>query len=467
MNTKITFRAFAEIAGLVIGALSMIYVSRTLGPEYIGFSSTSTAALLLVSRFADGGLTALASQRLARDDEDLNSLLASTLPQRLVMSALFIACVIALIVVLPIDARLRYFIRISVFMIFFEACTPGWAFPALGRINTMSVMRISQSIISAGLIFTLIRSAGDWRYLPYLTVINSALNSCMAICCIWYFRLCSISQMFSHKIRVVKIFDLYKESFHFFKAELSTYIYTSSDRLILYYFGTPYAVGLYEAAYKIINPFYSINSVVTPSMFRDLAQSFKYSTIYGVMTKYVFAMSVFTIPLGFFMLYFSQFTVNLMYGAKFAESAPLLMILGFVITFGFTNGTIVIPFTAWNMQREFGNSVFWGNLLNTILNFALIPFIGAFGAAIATLAAKIAITVVGYCYFSKVTDYPIIKEFLYFFVASIIPLIVVYALSLAVYNNFVLAAVYGFLYLAIIYFMYKYHFKYNQRKVMV
>ncbi|TWJ32604.1 oligosaccharide flippase family protein [Geobacter argillaceus] len=463
ISKRLTFRAVAEMAGLVIGALSVIYISRVVGPEYLGFSATTSAALLLVSRLADGGLTSLASQRLARDDEKLDALLAVTILPKIAASAILIMATLLVTYLLPLDPRLKYFIAVSVFLVFFEACTPAWVFVAMGRINAASAIRIGQSFLYAASLLIFIHKPEDWRYLPFLTLFNSFINLAMATAFLWHFKLYSFDRaLFKHQyVRKVKAF--YREAGHFLKAELSVYVYTTSDRLILYYFTNAHTVGIYEAAYKVINPFYSINSVITPTMFRELAQSFKQGKLYPVMAKYVFTMSIFTIPLGFFLLFFSRDVVSLLYGTKFLGSVDPLRILGFVITFGFTSGIIVQPFAVWNMSREYGTSIFWGNVLNTILNFSLIPFFGAVGAALATLAAKVIVTVVGYNYFKKAVDYPIVKDFYYFFSASIIPTVIVATLASFALNRYVLMITYGIIYSIIVAFAYYKYFRFNQR----
>jgi O-antigen/teichoic acid export membrane protein len=437
----------------------MIYISRIVGPEYVGFSATTGAVLLLISRLADGGLTSLASQRLARDDETLGSLLSFTLPPKLVVSVCLIVITLIVADVLNIDERLKYFIKITVFIVLLESCTPAWVFVALGRINIASFIRISQSLLYAIAVVVLVRNQADWKYLPYLTVFNSAINFVVASFFLWHFKIISLDFELFKGDYFAKLKTYYQEGFNFLKADLSVYIYTSSDRLILYYFTSPQVVGIYEAAYKIINPFYAINSVITPTMFRELAQSFKQNRVTPVMAKYVFSMSILSIPLGFFLIYFARPVVDMLYGAKFVESVPSLMVLGFVITFGFTSGIIVQPFAAWNMSKEYGSSIYWGNVLNTALNFTLIPFFGAIGAALATLAAKIIVTIVGYIYFKAATDYPIAKEFTYFFIASAVPLLLVYALSFATSNTIVLGVAFSIAYVLIVAGFYINYFK--------
>ncbi len=459
LGNKLTFRAGAEICGLLLGAISMIYLSRIIGPEYIGFNATTSAVLLLVSRLADGGLTALASQRLARDDEKLERLLAVTVAPKLVAAMFLVSLSLLIVNSLTLDRRLAYFLNVSLFMVFFESCTLQWIFIAMGKINVASVMRVGQSVFYMLLILLFIHGGDDWRFLPYLTLANSALNFALSLFFLVRFGLCRVEWSIFGSGYMKSLLGYYREAFHFLKGELSIYVYTSSDRLILYYFTGPAAVGTYEAAYKVINPFYSIAAVITPTMFRDLAQSFKNKMVRPVMARYVFSMSLLTIPLGFFLLFFSREVIHLLYGQRFAASADYLRILGFVITFGFTSGIMVAPFSAWNMAKEFGGSILWGNVLNTALNFSLIPFWGALGAAVATLAAKIVVTVLGYNYFRKATDYPIVRDFLYFFGASVVPLLAVFGLAALWPGRYYLFVVYGAIYLMLAGLLFRYRFK--------
>lgn len=450
-----TIRAVAEISGLLIAALGMIYISRIVGPEYIGFSATASAIMVLLGRLADGGLTAYASQRLARDDDSLDTLLTIIVPPKLVLAGIIVVVSFSLAMLLPINDTLRYFLVVSVWIIFFEVCSPYWVFVALGKINVSSIIRISQSVIYGAAILLFIHEPEDWKYLPFLTVLNSGMNFILSLLFFYVRRFKKVDKSVFGSCYFQKIKAYYKEGFHYFKAEISGYVYTTSDRLILYYFAGPQVVGIYEAAYKIINPFYSINNVITPTMFRDLAQGFKHGYVEKVMAKYVFAMSLLTIPVGFYFVFFSDFIVKVLYGARFAESAASLAILGFVISFGFTSGTLAQPFTAWNMQREFGNSVFWGNLLNIIMNFALIPYWGAVGAAFATLGAKIIVTVVAYYYFRRVTKYPIVKDFSWFFILSFVSLVIVVITSQFTENNYFLTVVFGLPYFIFTYVLYR------------
>jgi O-antigen/teichoic acid export membrane protein len=198
---------------------------------------------------------------------------------------------------------------------------------------------------------------------------------------------------------------------HSLKADISSFIFTSSDRLFLYVFASPAAVGLYAAAYSVIQPFYLINAVVWDAMYLPVAQAFVANRLAPTFRRYVDLMCFATIPLGFFLLAFAPFVMSTLYGPSYAPASAYLAILGWVITFGYTSGIAVVPFSAWNRQREYGNATSVGGALNMGLNFLLIPPFGGFGAAWATVAAKIAVTLAGVRYFRRITDYPLVQDF--------------------------------------------------------
>jgi O-antigen/teichoic acid export membrane protein len=111
------------------------------------------------------------------------------------------------------------------------------------------------------------------------------------------------------------------------------------------------------------------------------------------------------------------------------------------------------------MPKEYGNSILWGNILNTALNFILIPFAGPIGAALATLGAKITVTIVGYYYFRRATNYPILKDYLLFFIASVIPLLSVIILSAVLNEKILLTLIFILIYSLLVWSIYNKYFK--------
>ena len=70
------------------------------------------------------------------------------------------------------------------------------------------------------------------------------------------------------------------------------------------------------------------------------------------------------------------------------------------------------------LPREYGNAVLGGSVVNLVLNLALIPPMAGIGAAVATVAAKVAVTLAGIRYFWKATSYPVLRDFVVYFAIS-------------------------------------------------
>lgn len=80
--------------------------------------------------------------------------------------------------------------------------------------------------------------------------------------------------------------------------------------------------------------------------------------------------------------------VFLLYGAEFSKTAGILAVAVWYITFGYYGSVRNIWILAENKQRYLTGINLAGAAANIILNFCLIPFFGAIGAAVASLITQ-------------------------------------------------------------------------------
>ena len=181
-------------------------------------------------------------------------------------------------------------------------------------------------------------------------------------------------------------------------------------QLFLYVFSGPTILGLYDAAYKLLQPFYAVGAVVGDSMYRQLARALHTPDLSRVFRRWVDLMGAPTLPLGFVCFVDGPWIIDLIYGSQYVDAGPYLALLGWVITVGYGAGIITIPFSAWSVPREYGNSILTGGVVSLVLNLALISTFAGFGAAIATIFAKLAVGVVGIHYFRRIAEYPVLRD---------------------------------------------------------
>jgi O-antigen/teichoic acid export membrane protein len=407
-RVNLVFRGGAEITGLLLGLISTVWVSRAVGPSNFGYYAVGLTITGLAVTGINAGLSMAGSQRVANEPERAGEIWWAVLVGRAAFAVPAIGLALVLLAVVPIAPVLHDFLLVGLLVWALLPFRTEWLLVAEGRMRAISTIRVLASVASVLVAVLFIHGPADAGRLPFVPLAFAAVSAIMSMALAG--RTLSLRQPVEPGPGAILRAQL-RDGLHYLKSDASVFIFTSSDRLFLYVFATPAVVGLYEAAYRVIQPFYMISAVVGDAMYLPLAQAFETDRLRPTFRRYVDLMCFATIPLGFFLLAFAPAVVAILYGAEYAAASAYLAILGWVITFGYTSGVAVIPFSAWNRPREYGNSTLLGGALNLGLNFALIPPFSGFGAAWATVAAKVAVTLSGVRYFRRATDYPLVRDF--------------------------------------------------------
>lgn len=408
---KIVVRSGAEITALALGVVSTLWVSRTLGPSYFGHYIVMVTIVTIGGLLINAGLSTAGSQRVANDPSMTGEVAWVVTVSRALIAAVTILGGFVVLAVAPVDPVLRGYLRVGLVVWALTPFRSEWVLVAQGRLRAISALRVAGSVatvLAAVLLVRNVSDAGRVAWIPVVAAMVGAVGSSF-----YALRSSPLRRPAGSAAEAIRAYM--HDGLNYLKTDVSVFIFTSSDRLFLYVFASPVVVGLYAAAYSVIQPFYTISAVLADAMYLSLAQAFGTDRLRATFRRYVDLMCFATIPVGFFLLVFAPAVIAVLYGTKYAAASEYLAILGWVITFGYTSGVAVIPFSAWNRPREYGNSTLLGGVLNLGLNFALIPLYNGYGAAWATVAAKVAVTVSGIRHFRHATDYPLVRDFVEYF----------------------------------------------------
>lgn len=445
---RIVVRGSAEVIGLVLGLVSTVWVSRAVGPTFFGYYAVTLTITTLATTGINAGLSSAGSQWVANEPERAGAIWWEVLVGRIVIAVPAIGVGLILLTFLPMASVLHDFLLIGLLLLALLPFRTEWLLIAEGRLQALSAIRVLASVASLLFAVMFIRGPSDAGRLPFVAVAFAAASAVVSM--LAAARTTSLRWPRNPGPRGVLRAHILG-GLHYLKNDASVFIFTSSDRLFLYAFATPAIVGLYDAAYRVIQPFYMIFSVVGDAMYRSLAEAYGTDRLKETFRRYVDLMCFATIPLGFFLLAFSPAVIDILYGTKFAGSSEFLKILGWVITVAYTSGVAVVPFAAWNRPREYGNSSFIGGGVNLALNFTLIPAYNGYGAAWATVAANVVVTLVGVRYFRQATDYPLVFDLIQYLVVSFAALaIAVVTAWVLPYSAFLGIVVFGLAYVVLV-----------------
>jgi len=412
---NVVLRGGAEIAGLLLGVISTVWVSRAVGPSYFGYYAVTLTAIALGSTVINAGLSTAGSQRVANQPELAAEVWWAVLVGRTAIAVPTVLAAMIVIVVAPLDPILRDFLVVGMVASALMPLRAEWLLVAQGRLRAVSLARVLGSAGSVLAAILLIHDPADAALMPWVPVTYAMVA---AVATVLLSARSTLPRRPKGESPRAVLGGYVRDGANYLKNDVSVFIFTTSDRLFLYVFATTTVVGLYEAAYRVIQPFYTISAVVGDALYLPLAKSYGGPELQLVFRRYVDLMCFATVPLGVFLLLFAPTVIEILYGPTYADATPYLAILGWVITFGYTSAVAVVPFSAWNRPREFGNATGLGGAFNLIFNVLLIPPFQGLGAAWATVLAKVVVTIAGIRYFRRATDYPLVRDWLEYLAIS-------------------------------------------------
>lgn len=168
---------------------------------------------------------------------------------------------------------------------------------------------------------------------------------------------------------------------------ISWWISNSSNRYVLSYFSEAAVLGIYSVAYKIPSIISIISSIFTSAWQISAVENFggdeskkffenvyhKYSALYIIGCSFV--------------VLFIKVLAKVLFANEFYNAWSYAIVLTFAAVFQAMGGFLGIIYGAAMKTKEIFSTTMIGAVINIILNFVLIPFYGAMGAAIATLVS--------------------------------------------------------------------------------
>jgi len=168
---------------------------------------------------------------------------------------------------------------------------------------------------------------------------------------------------------------------------LVTTAYWKIDVIILSKMKGAVEVGLYSAAFRLMDILKGLSYSYTAALFPMMASAFSVSkqSLKQQCTLSVRYLFIATFPISIGISILAENIITLIYGKQFSGSISILQVLIWTICFFPTALVFARVLVASRNQKLDLLSNIFVMILNSALNFILIPCLGAWGAAIATL----------------------------------------------------------------------------------
>lgn len=372
---------------LLASVISAPLVIRHLGPSDYGYFATVNAIVFIVGGFTEGGLNALGIREFASGRADRVRMLRNLVGLRITGTA--VAVVISAVVAAAVGARpvIVYGVLIGGAGLIVTIAGENYGIPLSAelRITTMTILGLVQQIVLTAMYVALVVAGA--RVLPLLgaTIVSGAA------------LLAGTALVVHGQTSLVPAFDpaewrsLLHQTLPYAMASAVGIIYFREALVLTSFLTTEHQVSYYSAAFKIVEVLtvipYQLISLAFPiftraaSMDDDSRLAYALQRVFdtGLVAGVWMAASV---------VVGASLGITVVAGPGFAPSVPVLQIQGLAVVMSFMValfGSMLLSLRLFSALLR-ANAVAVG--VATVLSLALIPELGARGAAVAPTAAE-------------------------------------------------------------------------------
>jgi O-antigen/teichoic acid export membrane protein len=382
-------QALRMIAGLFVG----IWVARYLGPEQFGLFSYVLAFTALFSGISKLGLDGILVHEIVIQPNKRDVLLGT---------AFWLKVFGALLVIVLIALTLPFTSNDGVTSIYIFIIAAGMLFQAFEVIEFYFQSQVLAKLVSTCKVIQLVISS-------FLKIILVLTESKL----IWFFLVAlfdtvtlAFSLFIAYKTQknhtsFYRFFDisnakyLLKYSWPLILSSIIFMIHMRIDQIIIKEMLGEYEVGIYSAAIRLSEVWFFIPVMITSSLFPSIIKAKKYSgTLYVERLQWLYTFMVWlAICIALPITFLSNWLVTILYGAAYSAAGKVLMIHIWSGVFVFLSSAfgkylIIENITMVNFYR-----VFYGAIINILLNLIFIPRFGIVGSAYATLISLFTINI--------------------------------------------------------------------------
>lgn len=393
------YNAGYQILLMIVPVITVPYVSRVLGPKASGINSYTNSWVTFFAMFAQLGITLYGNREIAyhRDNRKERSVCFWEIEALQLMTTTTSLIVYLLCVYLFSSTFKEYFIYQSLWILG-AGVDISWYFMGLEDFKKTVTRNSVVKIISIILTFILIKNSQQLS--DYILLLGFA--QLVGNLTLWPYLRNSISKV---PLSSLRPFSHFYPALWLFIPTITTQVYVVVNRLMLGKMSSQNSLGEFDYADKIVKLVLavvtSIGTVMLPHVANSFANGNKEAVRNGLYKSFEFVTSV-SIPLMFGIMAISKKFAPWFLGNAYKETGNIMIFESFIIVFiawsSVTGTQYLIPV---KRVHEYTISVTVGALINILLNFVLIKFYGAIGAAITTSISELIVAMVQLFYVKK------------------------------------------------------------------
>lgn len=406
----------AKVLSTVLALVAIGFITRYLGSAGFGNYSTVLAFLSFFAAITDLGIQSISTREISRAGADEEKIIGNILALRLIVSVLIFIFSPLVIWFFPYSGEVKLGVVVVAASYIFSSSYQvlNGVFQKNLAMDRVAVAELLGKFIQVGTIILAV------RYDLGFTWIVSSLLFYMIFTSSLVFILIRKYIHLRPRIDLSYWKSFLKESYSLGISAVIIFVYFKIDTILLSVMKNSSDVGIYNAAYKVIEnisffpamivglvfPIVSHNVFINRERFIDIANK-TFKTFFLLVVPLIVGGS-----------FLAEDIIALIGGAGFQESAGVLNILVFALACIFFSNFLNSILIAANQQRKLVLALVLAAVFNVGINLIFIPRFSYWASAIASVTAEFLVMILGlYLVIRHINYWPKIDKF-YSIVAS-------------------------------------------------
>lgn len=383
------------LVGSKVATWGLAFVMTVMMPRYLGATGFGRLYLAMsltgiMSILVEFGLNSLVAREVSRRREDATRYLVNA---GAIKSSLWVVALAGLVVVLrianyPMETQVATIIlAMSVFSAGLSSLLMA-ILQADDRMRWIAISTVAEKAVYVGAGVTALVLGYGVLAIATVTLVGSVVGLLLDI---WWFRRLGKQVDVRSGWQGLEIKNLFTRSLPFFSVLFFGAVYFRVDVVILSLMKSDAVVGQYGAAYRLFQTTYILPDAFLFALFPLFCRlwSQRGEALSLAAQKGLDLLLLVGIPIAAGMAMLSDQIISVLYGtAQYSQSVIVLRVLSAAIALMYANGVFVQLLIATERQKRLALTAGIAAVVNIAANFALIPQMGALGAATSTVITE-------------------------------------------------------------------------------
>ena len=410
-----------KIGGIILSLFVIAFITRALGTGGFGEYSIILAFLYFFGVAADFGLYTFLIREISKKGSDEQSITSYVFTLRFFLAVVILALAPLIALLFPYSLFVKLGILIGAL---------GFIFMSLSQILVAIFQKKLKMWVAAAsevlgraaqLVLVILFVRGNLGLLSFVFAFVSGTFITFLFNFIFAKKLVKIKPAIDFECWK----NVLKKSWPFALSIILSLIYFKIDTILLSVLKTPQDVGIYNAAYKILETTIVFPAILMglflPLLTASLQNMPRFKKIAKKAIQYIIVFALGAVVGGFVL---AGPIIQVIAGSEFKESIQVLKILVFAIAIIFVGGYFGHLIVALNLQKKMNRAYLFCVFLNIIGNLIFIPKYSYLGAAYTTLVTEfLALLLASQIVYQKIKWLPKIKNFFKIILASLVMLL--------------------------------------------